>query len=84
MKIARGYWQRWVWEQMQSKDGCPHPVANLRGAAKDWNGRYCESFRNMIARAVKDGWHIGVIPGPRGGTTGPMTRFIAREDAGDV
>lgn len=65
-KCARGSWQRGIIDDMLV-GGCTNPVAQLRGKAKDYSGRYQESFDNLLDRLQSAGITVHKQLGPRGG-----------------
>lgn len=50
-----------------------YPIARLHGRAKNWSGRYLQSWNNAVSYLRKEGWYIKVTPGPMGGTTTKST-----------
>ena len=52
-----------------------HPTANLAGRAKKWAGSYHRTWCNAQRNLEAEGYKIGCIPGPRGGTTTKDAKF---------
>lgn len=74
-RVAKGKWQQEIEEQLLAGQTIPHPAGQLRGAAKDWQLRYDESFESLIARMRAAGHDIEVGTGPRGGRYSGQVRI---------
>ncbi len=68
LNLARGHWQRGIvsyllrWGEIDNPTG-----AALVGRARNYAGRYEESFQNLRGRLEDAGVKLEYIPGPRGG-----------------
>jgi hypothetical protein len=79
---ARGSWQREIVNEFiiereghpLYRDGVRNPVADLRGNAASYVGRYQESFQALLRRIREAGFEIERTPGPRGGEWGATYR----------
>lgn len=75
--IARGDWQRSILAALLDGRAIKNPVASLRGKAKNYSGKYEESFRSLLARMRAAGYNVECTLGPHGGLSGATYR-IAR------
>ena len=64
-----------VEKKLRAGEVVEHPVAGLRGKAKRWAGKYAATWNSVQNNLRADGYCIGVIRGPKGGTTTKATRF---------
>lgn len=66
--VARGHWQRSIWEYLANGHEEHNPIQYLKGNAKSYAQRYAESLEHMFRRAMQRGWIITKQLGPRGGS----------------
>lgn len=66
-KCARGDWQRGIVGEMLHQNRVTNPVSELRGRAKNYAGKYSESFHSLLARLKSAGIVVTRTPGPKGG-----------------
>lgn len=68
LKLARGHWQRGIVSHLLRWGEIDNPTgAALVGKARNYAGRYEESFQNLRGRLEDAGIKLEYIPGPRGG-----------------
>lgn len=65
--IARGWWQKSIYNDLANGYPVFNPVTKLRGRAKRYAYHYEESFNNLLYRMRCNGYRIVVCYGPRGG-----------------
>lgn len=53
-----------------------HPTAGLRGNAKKYAASYWRTWCGVVNKLTSEGYKIGCIEGPRGGTTTVYARFF--------
>ncbi len=77
VKCARGNWQYSIVSDMIRYGTIANPVSDLKGNAKNYQGRYQKSFDNLLNRLKKSGCKIGVQRGIRGGMWGATFTLVA-------
>lgn len=74
LKLAKGCWQQEILEYLLRWGEIDNPTgAALVGKARNYAGRYEESFQNLRRRLEGAGVRLEYIPGPRGG--GYLARY---------
>ena len=78
---AKGSWQLDMLKALCSTGGCHSVSYLLQGKAKQYQGRYNNSFQSMLSRLHNmDGYNfnyrIEYIPGPRGGEYGSIRKLV--------
>jgi len=75
--IAKGSWQKQIWNDLLAGYAITNPVSDLVGTAKSYAGKYHASFSNLLHRARTAGYIIQRIPGSRGGEWSATYQIIA-------
>ena len=77
-QVARGEWQRELWEQLLAGRTISSPSRMLSGRAAAYTGKYMDSFANMLQRAQEHGYQIERTPGTKGGEWSATYRIVGR------
>ena len=77
-QVARGDWQRGIWEDLLAGRTVRSPHNTLQGRAAAYSGKYADSFHNMLQRAEQRGYTITRTPGSKGGEWSATYRLTGR------
>jgi hypothetical protein len=66
-QCAKGCWQEEIIEKFIEYSTITNPVYWLKGEAKNYSGRYTQSFNVLLDRIKSNGFDVKRIPGKCGG-----------------
>lgn len=75
--VSRGPWQASIERSLRAGLEIRNPVSDLRGNARNYQGRYQRSFSALLERLGRDGHTIVRTPGPRGGEWSATYRMVS-------
>ena len=78
LKLAKGHWQENILFDLLTQKTIVSPIGKqLKGRARNYIGRYEESFYNLLSRLNSAGITVQRTPGPRGGEYSATYKIIS-------